>query len=125
MSKRANYRVNVDGVAGLRGLLAAQREFNRDGATMTGRKVTGTWPSNRDGVSTDQLPQRWSAGSLEKALAAGHVRYIVYSYRTPIAWLIEWPNGLLTYWVQPDVKYSPTTSKHQGRVRAAVSALES
>lgn len=40
--------------------------------------------------------------------------YAVYSYQTPIAW---YAHGT---WVVPDVKYSPTTSRHQSIVRNAV-----
>ena len=38
--------------------------------------------------------------------------YVVWSYRTPIAW---YTNGK---WVKPNVRYSTTTSKHQGKVPA-------
>ena len=38
--------------------------------------------------------------------------YVVWSYRTPIAW---YTNG---QWVKPDIKYSTTTSKHQAKVPA-------
>jgi len=44
--------------------------------------------------------------------------YAVYSYGTPIAWLNE--DGV---WICPDVKYSVTTSKHQGRIFTAISAM--
>lgn len=47
---------------------------------------------------------------------AGDVRYIVYSYATPIAWAL----GDNT-WVIPGDKYSVTTSKHQGIMRYAIS----
>lgn len=59
--------------------------------------------------------------------------YIVYSYATPIAWFIEgtpsdlsdveslraWlDNGEASgAWVMPAVRYSVTTSKHQGKTR--------
>lgn len=38
--------------------------------------------------------------------------YIVYSYSTPIAWY----SSLTGTWTIPPVKYSPTTSKHQGNL---------
>jgi hypothetical protein len=38
----------------------------------------------------------------------------VYSYGTPIAWHTN------TGWFIPDLKYSVTTSKHQGYVRRAI-----
>ena len=36
--------------------------------------------------------------------------YVVYSYATPIAWV----HAETGAWVRPAVKYSPTTSCHQG-----------
>ena len=41
--------------------------------------------------------------------------YVVYSYDTPIAW--HRADG---FWHMPDVKYSVTTSKHQGRILTAL-----
>lgn len=49
---------------------------------------------------------------------ANDIDYVVLSYATPIAW--HTPTG----WTVPDVRYSVTTSKHQGRIRTAVSQLE-
>jgi hypothetical protein len=46
---------------------------------------------------------------------ARRIRYVVYSYATPIAWVRE--NG---EWVVPAEKYSATTSRHQSIVRMAV-----
>lgn len=34
--------------------------------------------------------------------------YVVWSYDTPIAWVTDGK------WVKPALKYSPTTSRHQG-----------
>lgn len=47
-----------------------------------------------------------------------HASYAVYSYETPIAWFNE--DGV---WIMPDVKYSVTTSKHQGRIFTAIGQL--
>lgn len=41
--------------------------------------------------------------------------YVVYSYSTPIAW-----RNAAGQWTCPEVRYSATTSKHQGVVRAWV-----
>ena len=46
---------------------------------------------------------------------AARIRYVVYSYATPIAWVRD--NG---EWVVPAEKYSATTSRHQSIVRMAV-----
>jgi hypothetical protein len=43
--------------------------------------------------------------------------YVVYSYSTPIAWHTE--DG----WVMPDEKYSVTTSRHQSRIRTALTEI--
>lgn len=43
------------------------------------------------------------------------VLYVVFSYETPIAWFTV-EDG----WVVPAVKYSRTTSRHQGVVRRAL-----
>lgn len=41
--------------------------------------------------------------------SAGSATYTIYSYATPIAWLTSEGE-----WVQPAVRYSLTTSNHQG-----------
>jgi hypothetical protein len=40
----------------------------------------------------------------------GTICYVVFSYDTPIAWYVV-DHG----WVRPPVKYSVTTSRHQGK----------
>lgn len=62
-------------------------------------------------VSLGQLPDEWA----ESAIGAS---YTVYSYDTPIAWLDS--EGV---WQCPDVKYSVTTSAHQGKIRTALSQI--
>ncbi len=67
--------------------------------------------------------------------------YAVYSYGTPIAWFLPVSTGipaevpktyhaeynssgeLLGWWVMPDEKYSVTTTRHQGKIRTALSQL--
>lgn len=41
--------------------------------------------------------------------------YVVYSYATPIAWC-----DVDGAWTMPSLRYSVTTSKHQGIVRRAI-----
>lgn len=62
-------------------------------------------------VPTGQLPSehRDALSAIGDALV-----YVVFSYATPIAWF--GPDG----WIVPDVKYSQTTSCHQGAVRVSV-----
>ena len=50
-------------------------------------------------------------------MGSEHPDYVVYSYGTPIAW--HHAGG----WSVPSVRYSVTTSKHQGIVRRAVYSL--
>jgi hypothetical protein len=53
-----------------------------------------------------ELPAYWRNRFPERGVA-----YTIMSYSTPIAWLDH--NG---EWTVPDVKYSPTTTQHQGVV---------
>ena len=55
------------------------------------------------------------ANALRTAKYAPGIHYVVYSYGTPIAYLVK-SGG----WVVPDAKYSATTSKHQTTVRRAL-----
>lgn len=50
------------------------------------------------------------------------IDYVVYSYRTPIAWHITLRNGA-TEWIFPDVTYSSTTTRHQTKIRTALNSL--
>jgi len=61
---------------------------------------------------TGFLPDEWREDIRKDA---SHVDYIVWSYATPIAWRLT--NG---QWILPDVRYSVTTSKHQGIVRRSL-----
>ena len=81
-------------------LIGDRREFNCNG-TLFGK--TRVLPSMY-GV----LPQEYRE-QFEIACAAEDF-YAVYSYRTPIAW---YANGI---WFAPPVRYSVTTSRHQGRL---------
>lgn len=66
----------------------------------------------QDAFSTGSLPEPYRS---QFFATAGDILYVVYSYFTPIAWFSD-SKG----WVVPDVKYSVTTSRHQGVVRRAV-----
>ena len=48
---------------------------------------------------------------LSKHIQAGSVRYVMFSYSTPIAWLVSDADGIR--WIIPQYKYSPTTTSHQ------------
>lgn len=47
-----------------------------------------------------------------------HADYTVMSYATPLAWHVPGEG-----WTMPEVKYSVTTSKHQGRIRVALAEI--
>jgi len=90
--------------------IAAREDFSNAGKTFSGKNHT-----NHTAAYFGQLPSNfWPA--LDAALDAG--TYVIYSYRTPIAWTTA--DG----WVMPAVKYSATTSQHQGIVRRSVEVKE-
>ena len=72
---------------------------------------------------TGYLPDEWRKPYVYDD--APNIVYTVYSYGTPIAWVVRtfdtW-NSTVDRWVIPPVKYSRTTSKHQNIVRRAVAA---
>lgn len=92
MAKRATLR-------DVPALTQNHQEFN---CNDTLRGVTGVW-------STGRLPAHWEA---EYRHDRAEIVYTVVSYDTPIAWVKR--DGTV---VEPPVKYSVTTSKHQGKVR--------
>lgn len=58
-----------------------------------------------------QLPEPYLS-ELRQNLIDYRVLYVVYSYATPIAWVLDDETIVI-----PDVTYSATTSRHQGIVR--------
>lgn len=90
-------------------------------------EIPGLIAEMRPFLSEGKLPdgtRRWSAHS-GPALTMGHLPrkyrasarsavYVVYSYDTPIAWVLEVQHGTsdYTYFI-PDVGYSVTTGQHQ------------
>lgn len=49
----------------------------------------------------------------------GTICYVVFSYETPIAWYVIGQG-----WVRPEVRYSVTTSKHQGQCPRTTEPVE-
>jgi hypothetical protein len=81
-----------------------------DRVAFTGNNLYGQVQSfNAIVYETGQLPIEY-----EQQMRLDKPFYIVYSYSTPIAWFSD--KG----WFIPEVKYSVTTSKHQGYVRRAI-----
>src|SRR5690625_697921 len=91
-----------------------KRVSNRDARRYIERREefethTGSlWGAYAGGLRTGYLPAEWRERLREAQDRAGDGLYVVYSYSTPIAW---WDGE---QWTQPDVKYSATTSRHQG-----------
>jgi hypothetical protein len=65
---------------------------------------------NSQPYGTGVLPHAF-AHEFNRAADAGIISYVVYSYATPIAWVLK--NGEV---IVPAVRYSVTTSRHQGVV---------
>jgi hypothetical protein len=83
--------------------------FTTGNGTLSGRAFTG---NDYLYAQAGQLPQ-----DLRDVFVHDRPIYVVYSYATPIAWFSP-----VAGWVVPSVKYSVTTSRHQGIVRQAVRA---
>jgi hypothetical protein len=87
--------------------IAKLQEFN--GNSMYGRiNPDGGW------MSSGRIYGAASFAWVED-LHAKEIRYVVYSYSTPIAWFTARGE-----WVVPAEKHSATTSRHQSIVRMAV-----
>lgn len=72
--------------------------------------------------TSGQLPNKSLTASALWRADQGVIDYVVYSYRTPIAWHVTAPTGVRE-WIYPDVRYSRTTSGHQNKIRAALRLL--
>lgn len=81
-----------------------------------GRLPDGTrrwWAVSGPAVEFGHLPRKFHASAREAV-------YVVYSYDTPIAWVLEVQQGTDPYtYVVPDVGYSLTTGQHQYAVLEA------
>jgi hypothetical protein len=83
--------------------IAARHPFHNSTGSLRGEVTVPhkTW------IGTGHLPREYRGA----VLAAD---YVVFSYATPIGWHVPGQG-----WTVPDVKYSVTTSRHQGQVRRA------
>lgn len=81
---------------------------NPEPFTTTTGNLWGT--KGLDGVG--RLPR-----NLADAIIAMNPEYTVYSYATPIAWRLD---GI---WFMPDVKYSPSTTRHQNKISTAIGVM--
>ena len=107
------YRVNADRWWILEEILLGEadpQEFNSDRDNLRGRKEMFPTSGRLTGMEKEEL---------ENYRKAGMIDYVVYSYATPIAYRIR-ENDNRFQWVVIGQRFSVTTSKHQGRVRAAL-----
>jgi hypothetical protein len=129
MTAMKQYRVNADSWTRLMDILVGYPEdFNYDSASFRGRRIEkgGYIPENR--LDGDARKAFYSS------LNEDRIEYIIFSYNTPIAWL-EYTDTKTANrrWVMPmekdtkgnerPVRYSVTTSKHQGKVATALSQI--
>ena len=114
------YRVNADLWTVLANYMDGLEDFNSDRDSLRGRYYE--WASQVRNINTGLMPSDEAARMNDSLIS-----YVIYSYNTPIAYrrVADWnKNGTANYeWVVPDVRYSVTTSKHQGKVRTAASIL--
>jgi hypothetical protein len=120
---RATFRVNADSWTHLQQILVGTPDdFNPDSASLRGRKIEKCIPSMYLPNGTGRMPDP-DAHVMRDSV----VTYVIYSYETPVAYrrVRDWNgNGTANYeWIVPDARYSVTTSKHQGRVRTALSQI--
>jgi hypothetical protein len=68
-------------------------------------------------LGTGRLPHEY-VGPLREAWQADQIKYVLYSYGTPMAWLLDDVEG--EHWVQPAERYSVSTSGHQSVFARAI-----
>lgn len=76
---------------------------------LTSFKV-GNVSGSRTLNGTGRLDEEY-ASELRAADRAGAVLYVLYSYQTPMAWLLD--DGQSKRWYRPEAKYSVSTTNHQ------------
>lgn len=89
------------------GKIARREDFSNATGSLTGKDI-GVHPT---GSRFGWLPE-WADHELSKVGWA----YVVFSYATPIGWF----DHQRSMWVVPRVRYSATTSRHQGLLRRAI-----
>lgn len=104
MVRQAHYRSNREFVIGA----IRDRAHFRAIGNMMGR--------SGGGLASDHQLSGAALAAYEAALEDGSIRYTIYSYATPIAWVTA--DGKATV---PEVFYSKTTSRQQNIVRQALS----
>lgn len=70
--------------------------------------------------NSGQLRSRHAAAANLWTADQRSIDYVIYSYQTPIAWHVT--SEGVSEWIYPNVKYSPTTSQHQAKIRNVLDA---
>ncbi len=104
------------------------KRYKSYGADRTSFQRLADWLENREVIkghsfkaepgspqSLGALPDDWQRTVTARR---GLIDYTVYSYGTPIAW-----HDREAGWIQPDEKYSPTTTRQQNNLSAALSIM--
>ena len=110
---RQIFRVTKDATWKLARILEDAEEFNSDRDSFRGRKNSSP--------DFGRMKNPENKRQLEQFIRDGKVDYVIFSYATPIAYRIRENSGHA--WVMPGEKYSRTTSRHQGKARAALAAI--
>lgn len=97
-------------------LIAAREPFQ--GSNFAGRNESHLGPTGR----LDHSERKRYEAALRDVADAGTRLYVVYSYATPIAWT---PATGRANWHVTTTRYSVSTSRHVGIVRAGVAAAAS
>lgn len=100
----------------LRDLIKSGHEFHNNGKTFRGVR----WNADDASLPDKEKMPESEYNKLELMHRLRGIDYVVYSYRTVIAYRLS--NGV---WITPAVKYSNTTSQHQGKINTVTHALMS
>lgn len=98
----------------LRDLIKSGHEFHNNGKTFRGVR----WDADHASLPGKGKMPESEYSKLELMHRLRGIDYVVFSYWTPIAYRLS--NGV---WITPTVKYSNTTSQHQGKINTAAHAL--
>ena len=92
------------------GKIARREDFSNATGAFTGKDFEAI-PIGHRWFGFGWMPE-WAGRELSKVGRA----YVVFSYETPIGWF-DYQRGT---WVVPVERYSPTTGRHQSRLRQAI-----
>ena len=90
--------------AALKAVISALNNRKTFGKDVTGSAMSAVWLPDR--IERGQFPAD------RELPRPDEVEYVVYSYETPIAWLLK--DGTV---IVPNVRYSNTTTNHQSLCR--------